>query len=442
MQALLITLGAFALILVLARLKLPLAAAILIGAIACGVGFRMEPGRLVVCIAEAVVRPRTICLMIIVSCLMGLSGTMQAGGQMARIVELARMALRRPAVTMAALPALIGMLPMPGGALFSAPMVESAAGGEKVPPGKMSAINYWFRHVWEYWWPLFPGVIVAVGTTGVGLGNFALFHFPLSVISILAGLVIFRKTHPNLHVKSSPPPEGTKRSFVKATSSIWMVLLVWGAVKLVIVLLLGSSARHGGSAAPAGYTQFLQKAIYTYLPIMAGIVVSLVFTTIVNKIDRAAARKIWTDRRIRQMVLLVGGVMVFQHVLDQADAPARIAEELTAMKVPVVAVFAILPLVAGLVMGIAVGFVGTSFPILIGMLAAWPDAGDWRPYIALAYLFGHMGQMISPLHLCHVVSNKYFKTSFGPVYAQLLPVVVLTVVGGVAYIAVLMLVLN
>jgi len=33
--------------------------------------------------------------------------------------------------------------------------------------------------------------------------------------------------------------------------------------------------------------------------------------------------------------------------------------------------------------------------------------------------------MLSPLHVCHVVSNRYFKTSFGPVYRRILPSVVL-----------------
>jgi len=442
MQALTMTLGAFALILVLARLKVPLTGAILAGAVACGLGFGMDLRELALRVVEAVVQPRTLSLMVIVSCLMALSGTMQAGGQMKRIVALARSILRSPAVAMAALPAIIGMLPMPGGALFSAPMVESAAGGASVSRGRMSAINYWFRHVWEYWWPLFPGVIVAVAITGVGIGNFVIFHLPLSAVSIAAGLLIFRKTHPDLHTKASGPPRGAKRSFVKATSSIWMVLLVWVVVKVVVSLASDGVADPSDADETESYLQLTGEALRTYLPIMAGISVSLIFTTVTNKIDKTAARKIWSDRRIRQMVMLVASVMVFQHVLNQADAPARIAAELTAMKVPVVAVFAILPFIAGLVMGIAVGFVGTSFPILMGMLTALPDAGDPRPYVAIGYLFGHMGQMMSPLHLCQIVSNKYFGTGFAPVYVQIVPVAALTAMAGSAYVAVLMLFMN
>jgi len=438
MQALLITLGAFALILVLARLRVPLPVSILVGGVACGMGLGMSFPSVLASAAAAVLAPRTIALLIIVACLLALSGTMQAGGQMKRIVELAKLLLRRPVVTMAALPALIGMLPMPGGALFSAPMVASAAGGQTVPPGKLSAINYWFRHVWEYWWPLFPGVIVAVAVTDSSLASFFLLHFPLTIFSILAGLLILRKTHPELHATSPRPPTGTKRNLLKATSSIWLVLLGWLAVKVSIGVLL--PVPNGEGMAEDGSSLIAEAR--TYLPILVGLAVSLIWTTKANGIGRARSFKIWTDPRILYMLLLVVSVMVFQHVLKDANAPGRISNELTDLHVPIIAVFAILPFVAGLVTGIAVGFVGTSFPILMGLLAGDGQVGNPQPYIALAYLFGHMGQMLSPLHLCHVVSNRYFKTGFGPVYKEFVPTAAATCGMGIVYIACLMVLMN
>lgn len=427
-------------ILVLARLKVPLAGAILIGGIACALGFGMSPVEVLGALLGGVVQPRTIALVTLVACLVGLSGTMQAAGQMTRIVHLAQQLLRRPVVTMCALPALIGMLPMPGGALFSAPMVESAAGGGDEPPGKLSAINYWFRHVWEYWWPLYPGVIVAVTVTGSSFGSFLLFHFPLSIISIGAGLVMLRKTHPSLHAAGPPPPKGTKRGLLKATSSIWLVLICWLIVKLILLAWLGPPQRAMPAETPLTQSERLIATVSTYVPIFVGLVVSLVWTTRINRIDRKAAAKIWTNKTIYRTGLLVCSVMVFQHVLAQANVAERIAGELTALHVPVVAVFAILPFVAGMVMGIAVGFVGTSFPILMGLLAT--TGAPPAPYIALAYLFGHMGQMISPLHVCQVVSHEYFNTGFAAGYRHLIPAALITSIVGSAYVAGLMLLMN
>lgn len=50
----------------------------------------------------------------------------------------------------------------------------------------------------------------------------------------------------------------------------------------------------------------------------------------------------------------------------------------------------------------------------------------------LAYGCGHLGMMLSPLHLWHVVSNRYFNTTFGPVYRRIVPpaAVLAALVGG------------
>jgi len=80
-----------------------------------------------------------------------------------------------------------------------------------------------------------------------------------------------------------------------------------------------------------------------------------------------------------------------------------------------------------------VGFVGTSFPIVVALVAGLPGDVWLPPYVALAYAFGHLGQMLSPLHVCHVVSNRYFKAGFGPVYRRMLPSAGLMAAFAVAY---------
>ena len=45
--------------------------------------------------------------------------------------------------------------------------------------------------------------------------------------------------------------------------------------------------------------------------------------------------------------------------------------------------------------------------------------------ILLAYAGGLMGIMVSPVHLCLVLTKKYFGASFKGLYMRLLPVVIL-----------------
>ena len=426
MFSLCVTLGAFALILVLARFKVPLAAAIAVGAIGLGLAFSTPPVQVGVTMLKGSVQQRTIGLLVITFLQLLLSGALDRAGELQRIVGLARAVLRRPAVTMAALPALIGLMPMPGGALFSAPMVEAAAGEGQVTRAKLSAINYWYRHIWEFWWPLYPGVILAMTLTGLSFGVFAAVQLPLGLFMATAGILIFRHMHPSFHSAQPPAAPGTKRALASATMPIWIIVLIALPLTFAVPLL-------PATALPTWLNELVPK----YGPIFAGLLVAFLLVAWRAQFSRADLRDLFTARKPYTMAILVVSVMVFQYVLGAVGAPQRIAEELQALHVPLLAVVMILPAIAGAVTGLAVGFVGTSFPIVLPLVQIMTGDGFVGPYMALAYAFGHLGMMMSPMHLCHIVSNQYFETPFGPVYKEIVPSAVTT--GLLAFIYVMLL---
>ncbi|MDY7010531.1 MAG: DUF401 family protein, partial [Planctomycetota bacterium] len=190
---------------------------------------------------------------------------------------------------------------------------------------------------------------------------------------------------------------------------------------------------------PLAGTDAVLAAIHGYLPIGVGMLVSLVWTIRLNRLGGAAVRNAFSDKRVYTMALLVISVMVFKHMLTRANATGQISDELAAVEVPVIAVIAILPFIAGMVTGIAAGFVGTSFPIVMGLI---PKAGPIPAYIALAFFFGHMGQMLSPMHLCLILSNRHFKTGFGQVYRIITPAIILASALAVGYFFLLRAIIN
>lgn len=419
MSALSATLIGFGLILLLARLRVPLWGAIFLGAVSVGAMFGARPLTLIRYVGEAAVWSRTLGMMGIISILLVLSEAMRRGGQMERIVELARTLLRRPVLAMVALPALIGMLPMPGGALFSAPMVQSAAGKSETDGGRLSAVNYWFRHILEYWWPLYPGVILASQTTGRTLGQLALFHIPLTVFMVVSGLGILAGLHPDLHARAAPPPPGVKRKLIVATSSIWIVLLVWLAGRGLLLLMPADRL-------PAPWGDLAGN----FFPVGLGLAVALLWTVRLNRFGwRDVGRLVWR-RQLLSLEGLIFSVLVFQYMLRSVNAAEGINAELVKYHVPRVLIVVALPFIAGMVTGAAMGFVGTSFPIIVAAVAGEPSI---VPYVALAYAAGHMGQMLSPLHLCHVVSNRFFNTPFRPVYRHIGPAAAITSLLTAAY---------
>ena len=420
--ALMWTLGSFALILVLARIKVPLAAAILTGAVVLAGSFCWRrPPEIPAVIGRAIIDPKTVALMVIVGTLLTLSEMMRTTGQLQRIVGLARAFLRRPAVAMASMPMLIGLIPMPGGALFSASMVETAAGETRVSGGRLSAINYWFRHVWEFWWPLYPAVLVATELAKMDMAGFALFQSPLTIFMAAAGLLLFRKTHADLHTTAAAAEKGTGRKLLGATSSIWMIVLIYAAASLAVQSLL---------AKPSGEAM---AALYKYGPVWLALVVSLLWTARINRLDGRSLARSLARRPAAAMVVLVMAVMVFQYTLKAVGAPDRIAEELKGMHVPMILVLASLPFIAGLVTGLGVGFVGASFGIVLPLAQTATNYAPLPPYVMLAFACGHMGMMLSPMHVCHVASNRYFGTGFGPVYRLILPAVAITLALAAGY---------
>ena len=81
--------------------------------------------------------------------------------------------------------------------------------------------------------------------------------------------------------------------------------------------------------------------------------------------------------------------MVFMYALGVVEAGENMGSEMKALGMPVVVVVAVLPFIAGMVLGVAVGFVGTSFPIVLPLAV-----GSSVPvsYVMLAYAFdGRMG---------------------------------------------------
>jgi hypothetical protein len=154
-------------------------------------------------------------------------------------------------------------------------------------------------------------------------------------------------------------------------------------------------------------------------PLILGMAASLAWVIATRPLPADKFRKMFTGSANLPLLGVVMSVMIFQGMLERAGAAPKIAAEMGSLKFSVLAVVIVLPFVAGLVTGIAFGFVGVSFPIIMELIRALPDHPSLRPFAVLAFACGHLGMMVSPIHLCYVASNQYFRVPFGPVYKVL-----------------------
>jgi hypothetical protein len=121
-----------------------------------------------------------------------------------------------------------------------------------------------------------------------------------------------------------------------------------------------------------------------------------------------------------RMMLLLLALFVFKDTIRVAgvvDAFSHIG----ANALVIVSAFVILPMLSGILTGVMVGFVGMCFPILIGILQATPALQAYMaPLIVLATVAGNCGQLLSPVHVCLVVTGEYFGTNLADMWQRLI----------------------
>jgi hypothetical protein len=144
------------------------------------------------------------------------------------------------------------------------------------------------------------------------------------------------------------------------------------------------------------------------------------------------------SRRTLYMTILVAIIRIYGAMIE-ARVPGgmllveQMRAELAAFGLPEGLFILLIPFIAGLAVGINVGTIGASFPVVMSLLGASPPLIELLPTTVLAYAVGFMGQMLSPVHVCLVVSNQYFKTSLLRSLAGLIPPVLIVLFGSYGY---------
>jgi len=401
----------FALMLAAIRWRVPIGVSLLGGAVLLGVFFQYPAGDIGHALVRHSIEADTINLLFLVILILGLSEAMNVCGQLERIVDSVSALVRGKRQALVALPALIGLLPMPGGAVFSAPMVESVARENGVSPHRKTAINYWFRHIWEYWWPLYPGVILAVSLTGTPQLKFMAAQIPFTFVAVASGwffLLRIRGLDQDRSAGRGQNEDGgsNRGRGGKVIRETFPIILIVGGM-IVLRILAGIVWRDG-----------MPKAL-DQAPLIIAIVLGLGGGGVTNHLRGPQVLRSLFGKGTPKMIVLVLGVMLFKGLLEDSGAVQDLTGEMQAWGIPLVGVAMFVPFVAGLVTGIAVGFVGASFPLVVSLIHAQGVSDQMVAYTALAYGFGYMGMMLSPIHLCFVLTREYFNASLGLAYRRI-----------------------
>ncbi|MBI5212266.1 MAG: DUF401 family protein [Nitrospirae bacterium] len=298
---------------------------------------------------------------------------------LARMMEASRNLLKRKKAVIISMPMLIGLLPSLGGAYFSAPMVEESTKGLNMSAEEKGFINYWFRHPWEYVSPLYPGILLASAITAIELRNLMLANMTYAVIIFAAGFIFSMR--------------GIRGEFTKKVKiekkDLWSFFPV--SLILIMVMAFGIELHYALGFTIAGLFLFYKVGIKD------------IFRTLKHGFAL-------------EVIVLIFGAMLFKFAMENSGAVVQLSRYFTEKGIPLLPILFILPFISGLLTGLTVGFVGGTFPLILSLAG-----GAHLNQITFAFASGFVGVLLSPVHLCFVLTREYFKADVSGIYRKTIP---------------------
>jgi integral membrane protein (TIGR00529 family) len=396
-------LAAFALMLTGMRNKIGLSLSIFCGGAFMGLVFGLDINSLSVTAALALTQEKFLFLTTIVGLIMILSDGLERSGQSQRLMRAVSNYLTSPRLRLIFFPALIGLLPMPGGAIFSAPMVRTVGDELKLKNEDQAVINYWFRHVWEMAWPLYPGIILTVALAGIPISALISKTWPGVVAMYIFGYYYF--------LRKGILGEITTQ-FLEKAGERKISEVLWEGLPLLIAII-------GAIGLETLFAKFSPAVPFEWGVILA-LILAVVCIIWQNGLGLPFVKLVLAKKSLWAMLLVIAAIFIFKDIMQAAG----IVDEMAGAAGGGVALFAaavFLPFLVGMVAGINVAFVGATFPLLLGLLNNMGMESQIIPYLVIASFSGFTGVMISPIHICFVLTCNFFGANVARAWRRLVP---------------------
>jgi uncharacterized protein len=378
----------FVFILLLLRKKINIGFVMLAGASLLFILYRMPLPLIFMTGKNAVINQVTIKLTLALSFIRMFELILREHDVLTEMMNAVKAIFKNRKIVTVSMPLLIGLIPSVGGAYFSAPMVAETTRDIKMSPEEKGFINYWFRHPWEYILPLYPGVLLAAAITKIELHTLITANITYAVLILIAGFMFsMHGLHGTIILEENFSKKG-----------------VWSFIPIFAVLLL--------------------VAIF-HMELSYALLSAVLFLFFFYRYKVPAILKIIKHGFSLDVIVLILGVMFFKEAMETSGAVKNISTYLLREGIPVFPILFFLPFVTGILTGLTVGFVGSTFPLIMSI------AGTSVGPISFAFASGFLGVLLSPVHICLVLTREYFKADIWGIYKMMVPGCVIILIGAV-----------
>jgi len=336
------------------------------------VGFALLAGvDIIQSLINVLTNPSILSLIIIMTLIPILGGIMEESGLMIEMIQKMRIS-RKSSLMM--IPALFGLLPVPGGALMSAPIVQQI--DTEADANKKVSINVWFRHMLIMVYPLSSSLIIASILTDINLY--------ILVFGLLPGLIVMWLIGYITLVRNVPPfSEQKERDLKRAFHNLLPILI-------------------------APIIDFIGRTFFDIpvpeLFLLVGLVFSIWLALRFGNMNFSNVKIISKKMKIWRFPLIIFSMFMFLEVFILSGAPEEIAS---------VDLSVFLLILIGFFLGFATGRIQLPISIIIPIYIV-QFTGITMPLLDFIFIYTSisLGYLITPIHPCVSYSTEYFETNF------------------------------
>jgi len=281
------------------------------------------------------------------------------------------------------LPAVIGLLPVAGGALMSAPLIEAEANKLELKEDKKTYANIWFRHTIFPVYPMSQVLILTAALTSMSLTSLIMRQVPVAMVMVAVGYLIAFWKVPTIKKDAMKSSLGANLKSLLTTFSPILTMILAVAVLSIDVSI----------------SAFIGVAVLL-----------LIARPTLNKFSMP-----FRNKAIYGVTLAAYGAMLLREVTTASGISSFLGEMIVHGNVNEVVLLLTIPPILGFLVGSPSGGIAISVPMLAGTLNFMPSAAG------LLYIAAYLGYLGAPTHLCLVLTADYFKCSLGRLYKYMLP---------------------
>lgn len=344
---------------------------------------------------EITINSDTISLVIIVLLITLFSSIMYKSLLLDRLLESLISLIKSIHILICVIPALVGLLAVPGGAVMSVPFIDKLGDKVKMSSGYKSGVNVFFRHTTVFFNPLAPLLIVVADLSTLGFLPIMKFH----LIPVITSLIV----------------------------SYFILTYFWPLNENLESSTLGTDNMP--------FTKAFKQFAFSGLPLVVAIVLAIVFeVNFIMALIIAIILSIFLDYKSEKALklsevreLLVNGIdwklgfsvyciFLFGEFVKSSGAIPQLAELITRSNMPILLILIITSILIGFAAGHPIVGGAIIYPIFLPLLGPENIA-----YLSLIFSGMMFGYVVSPIHLCLIVSNECFKADYLDSYRILVP---------------------